>query len=46
MMDVEEQVISVTGSVNFKPEKLLIKQHIRANQCFAVHAIDNLCFTG
>ena len=45
MMNIKEQVISITGSVNFKPEKLLIKQHIRTNQRFTVHAIDNLCFT-
>ena len=46
MMNVKEQVISITGSVNFKPKKLLIKQHIGTNQRFPVHSIDNLCFTG
>ena len=43
MVNVKEQVISITGSVNFKAEKLLIKQHVRANQCLPVHSIYNLC---
>ena len=43
MMNIKEQIISVTGSVNFKPEKLIIKQHIRTDQRFPVHSIDDLC---
>ena len=43
MVNVKEQVISITGSVNFKAEKLFIKQHVRTNQSFPVHSIYNLC---
>ena len=43
-MNIKEQVISVTGSVNFKPEKLFIKQHIRPDQRFPVHIVQDLRF--
>ena len=43
-MNIQEQVISVTGSVNFKPEKLFIKQHIGTDQRFPVHLVQNLRF--
>ena len=42
MMNVKEQIISITGSVNLKAEKLFIKQHVRTNQSFPVHSIYNL----
>jgi len=44
MMNVKEQVITITGSVKFKSEKLFIKQHIWANQSFFVHSVYDLCF--
>ena len=44
VMNVKEQIISITGSVNFKPEEPFIKQHIWANQSFSVHSIYDLCF--
>ena len=46
MVNVKEQVISITGSVNLKAEKLFIKQHVRTNQSFPVHSIYNLCLIG
>ena len=44
MMNIKEQIISVTGSVNFKPEKLFVKQHIGPDQRFPVHLIQDLRF--
>ena len=44
MMKVKEQIITFTGSVDFKPEKLLIKQHVRTDQCFFIHSVYDLCF--
>ena len=46
MMNVKEQIISITGSVNLKAEKLFIKQHVRTNQSFPVHSIYNLRLIG
>ena len=39
MMKVKEQIITFTGSVDLKPEKLLIKQHVRTDQCFFIHSV-------
>ena len=39
MMKVKEQIITFTGSVDLKPEKFLIKQHIRTDQCFFIHSV-------
>ena len=44
MVNIQKQIISIAGSVNLKSEKLLIKQHIWANQSLPVHSIKNLCF--
>ena len=44
MMKIKEQIITFTGSVYLKPEKLLIKQHVRTNQCLFIHSIYDLCF--
>ena len=44
MVKVQEQIIAITGSVNFKPEKLFIKQHIRTYQSVSVHSVQNRCF--
>ena len=39
MMKVKKQIITFTGSVDLKPEKLLIKQHVRTDQCFFIHSV-------
>ena len=39
VVKVQEQIIAITGSVDFKPEKLFIKQHIWTYQSVSVHSV-------